>query len=94
MEIIRELNKKDKWEFLLLLYSDTIGKTHTIILNQILKLHAPLILDMRDLSSPTRDQTLISYIGRQRLNHWTAREIPAPVLLMVALKFPKTSLIR
>ena len=73
MELIRELNKKDKWEFLLLQYSDTTGKTHIIIPNQILKLHAHPFLDMRDLSSPTRDQTRISYTGRQRLNHWTAR---------------------
>ena len=31
---------------------------------------------MWDLSSPARDQTLIPYIGRQILNHWTAREVP------------------
>ena len=28
------------------------------------------------LSSPTRDQTRIPCIGRQSLNHWTAREVP------------------
>ena len=31
---------------------------------------------MWDLSSLTRDQTLISYIGRLSLNHSTAREVP------------------
>ena len=30
---------------------------------------------MWDLSSPTRDQTYTSCIGRQRLKHWTAREV-------------------
>ena len=30
---------------------------------------------MWDLSSPTRDQTCISCIGRQILNHWTTREV-------------------
>ena len=32
---------------------------------------------MWDLSSPTRDQTCIPCIGRQRLNHWTARKVPS-----------------
>ena len=31
---------------------------------------------MWDLSSPTRDQTCTPCIGRQSLNHWTAREVP------------------
>ena len=31
---------------------------------------------MWDLSSPTRDRTCTPCIGRQRLNHWTAREVP------------------
>ena len=31
---------------------------------------------MWDLSSPTRDQTCISCIARQILNHWTTREVP------------------
>ena len=30
---------------------------------------------MWDLSSPTRDQTHVSYIARQILNHWTTREV-------------------
>ena len=29
-----------------------------------------------DLSSPTRDWTCTPCIGRQRLNHWTTREVP------------------
>ena len=32
---------------------------------------------MWDLSSPTRDRTLTPCIGRQSLNHWTTREVPA-----------------
>ena len=28
------------------------------------------------LSSPTRDRTSIPCIGRQSLNHWTARKVP------------------
>ena len=31
---------------------------------------------MQDLSSWTRDQTLILCNGRQSLNHWTTREVP------------------
>ena len=31
---------------------------------------------MWDLSSLTRDQTCTPFIGRQSLNHWTAREVP------------------
>ena len=31
---------------------------------------------MWDLSSLTRDQTCTPCIGRQSLNHWTAREVP------------------
>ena len=30
---------------------------------------------MWDLSSPTRDQTHVSYIARQILNHWTTRKV-------------------
>ena len=30
---------------------------------------------MWDLSSPTRGRTHTPYIGRQSLNHWTAREV-------------------
>ena len=30
-----------------------------------------------DLSSPTRDRTLIPCIGRRSLNHWTTREVPS-----------------
>ena len=29
----------------------------------------------------TRDSTCIPYIGRQSLNHWTAREVPKFVFL-------------
>ena len=35
---------------------------------------------MWDLSSSTRDQSLISCIGRQSLNHWMAREVPTSIL--------------
>ena len=35
---------------------------------------------MWDLSSPIRDQTHISCIGRGSLNHWTTREIPICIL--------------
>ena len=31
---------------------------------------------MLDLCSPTRDWTLIPFIGRSSLNHWTTREVP------------------
>ena len=31
---------------------------------------------MWDLRSPARDQTCVSWIGRQILNHWTTREVP------------------
>ena len=31
---------------------------------------------MRDLSSPTRDQTHVPCIGRQILNLWISREVP------------------
>ena len=34
---------------------------------------------MWDLSSPTRDRACTSYTGRQSLNHWTTREVPAHV---------------
>ena len=35
-----------------------------------------LLQSMWDLSSLTRDQTHIPYIGRQIINHWTTREVP------------------
>ena len=31
---------------------------------------------MWDLSSPTRDQTLVPYIANQILNHWATRKVP------------------
>ena len=37
---------------------------------------------MWDLSFPTRDRTHNPCIGRQSLNHWTAREVPAWLLLL------------
>ena len=41
------------------------------------------------LSSLTRDWTLAPYIGRQSLNYWTTREIPAPLILFSVLhSFP------
>ena len=36
---------------------------------------------MWDLSSPTRDWTYTTSIGRWSLNHWTSKEIPQPLLL-------------
>ena len=33
-------------------------------------------MNMWDLSSPTRDWTSVSSIGRRILNHWTTREAP------------------
>ena len=33
---------------------------------------------MWDLSSPTRDQTCVSCIGRQIPDHWTTRDVPIP----------------
>ena len=36
---------------------------------------------MWDLSSLTRDQTHTLCIGRQSLNHWTSREVPAFVFI-------------
>ena len=36
---------------------------------------------MWDLSSPTRDRTRTPCIGRQSLNHWTAREVPTSSVL-------------
>ena len=41
---------------------------------------------MWDLRSPTRDWTRTPYIGRQSLNHWTARE----VLILVTNTTPFT----
>ena len=41
----------------------------------------------QDLSSPPRDRTLTLCIGRQSLNHWTAREVPSLVVLKQAHKF-------
>ena len=36
---------------------------------------------MWGLCSPTRDRTCTSWIGRQSLNHWTARDVPKNCLL-------------
>ena len=40
---------------------------------------------MWDLSSPTRDWTHTPCIGRQSLNHWTAREVPVWVFYCMFL---------
>ena len=37
----------------------------------------------RDFNSPTRDWTCIPCIGRWSLNHWTAREVPGKVLVLI-----------
>ena len=42
---------------------------------------AGLPCGMWDLSSLTRDQTLVPCIGKQILNHWTTREVPGKTLL-------------
>ena len=33
---------------------------------------------MQDLSSPTKDQTRVSALKPQSINHWTAKEVPPP----------------
>ena len=38
---------------------------------------------MWNLSSLTRDQTCTPRIGRQSLNHWTAREVPQIIFLKI-----------
>ena len=38
--------------------------------------------DIRDLSSPTRDQTCVPCIGRWILNYWTTKEVPLIVVLI------------
>ena len=45
-------------------------------------MRAQLTRGMWDLSSPTRDRTRISCIGRRILNHWTTREVPVSLLLL------------
>ena len=47
---------------------------------------AQLLHGMWDLSSLTRDWTCVPCIGRQTLNHWTTREVPALFFLMHILK--------
>ena len=39
-------------------------------------------------SSPIRDQTLVSYIGRQILYHWTTREAPNSCFLSALCQWP------
>ena len=39
-----------------------------------------------DLSFPARDWTRVPHIGRQILNHWTTREVPPKVFLIVIKK--------
>ena len=41
---------------------------------------------MWHLSSPTRDQTHTLCIGRQRLNHWIAGEVPHVFILICIRK--------
>ena len=43
---------------------------------------------MWDLRSLTRDGTHTPCIGRQSLNHWTARDVPVYVFLIRFDKFP------
>ena len=38
---------------------------------------------MWDLSSSTRDRTCTPCIGRQSLNHWTAREVPQNDVILI-----------
>ena len=40
-----------------------------------------------DLRSLTRDRTRTPCIGRQSLNHWTAREVPYKVVLIIHLHY-------
>ena len=47
---------------------------------------------MWDLSSPARDRTHTPCIVRQRLNHWTAREVPRlPILYCLIILLLKRS---
>ena len=46
------------------------------------------LLGMWNLTSLTRDQTQVTCIGRQILNHWTTREVP-PLLFSSFQDFPK-----
>ena len=43
---------------------------------------------MWDLSSRTRDQTHTPCIGRRSLNHWTGREVPTLVVLILPPIYP------
>ena len=45
-----------------------------------------------DLSSATRDRTRTALIERRSRNHWTAREVPLPVLL-TGLRYVPTGLL-
>ena len=40
---------------------------------------------MLDLSSPTRDPTHTSCIGRRSPNHWTTTEVPEKVFCLISL---------
>ena len=40
---------------------------------------------MWDISSPTRDRTLTSCIGRRSLYHWNAREVPHFYKILIAI---------
>ena len=43
--------------------------------------------DIWDLCSPSKNQTCSPCIGRQNLNHWTAREVPDIFLYRIILDF-------
>ena len=45
---------------------------------------------MWDLSSPTRDRTHTPCIGRQSFNHWTTREVPGTLSLVIRSILTKT----
>ena len=46
---------------------------------------AQLPCDMWDLSSPTRDRTCVTCVGRQILCHWTTREVPRYIVFSCKL---------
>ena len=44
---------------------------------------AQLLCGIWDLSSPTRDETHVPCFAKWILNHWTIREVPHPMLLVL-----------
>ena len=51
--------------------------------------HMGFSCSMWDLNSPTRDQTRVPCIARWILNHWTTREVPGYILMLILISVPK-----